>query len=166
MKDHCLGAREEAHRNQRTAKGLRSRKSRCMEKLEGVRLIPQSKCAPFPWSEMDSIPGKLELQFVGGGPVLLNMASPIHCGFEGSSPDFVTIITACWRMVTRLWADAEDVGPGTGWLGLFRDLHLREAEVMQETEARDRLTWQSISPSSQCPLGSQSPQLAWDGPLG
>ncbi|KAI4561976.1 hypothetical protein MJG53_017030 [Ovis ammon polii x Ovis aries] len=70
-------------------------------------------------------------QFVGGGPVLLNMASPIHCGFEGSPPDFVTIITACWRMVTRLWADAEDVGPGTGWLGLFRDLHLREAEVMQ-----------------------------------
>lgn len=25
MKDHCLGACEEAHRNQRTAKGLRSR---------------------------------------------------------------------------------------------------------------------------------------------
>ena len=29
----------------------------------------------------------------------------------------------------RLQADAEDVGPGTGWLGLSRDLHLREAEL-------------------------------------
>ena len=28
-------------------------------------------------------------------------------------------------------ADAEDVGPGTGWLGLSRDLRLREAEVTQ-----------------------------------
>lgn len=34
--------------------------------------------------------------------VLSSMASSIHCGFEGSPPDFVTIITACWRMVTCL----------------------------------------------------------------
>ncbi|XP_061263275.1 protein LTO1 homolog isoform X3 [Bos javanicus] len=32
--------------------------------------------------------------------VLSSVASSIHCGFEGSPPDFVTIITACWRMVT------------------------------------------------------------------
>ncbi|XP_005227435.1 protein LTO1 homolog isoform X3 [Bos indicus x Bos taurus] len=55
----------------------RDRKSRCMEILEGVRLIPRSKCAPFPWSGMDSVPGKLELQFVGGGPVLRGQLHPL-----------------------------------------------------------------------------------------
>lgn len=35
-------------------------------------------------------------------PVLTRTVSSTHCWFEGSLPGFLTIITACWRMVMRL----------------------------------------------------------------
>ena len=47
MKDHCLGACEEAHRNQRTLKGLRSR---CGEDsdMEGIVRARRDKVQTVP----------------------------------------------------------------------------------------------------------------------